>query len=178
MNKNNHQLTRIIHWLSAVLIIGLLSSGIYMSDGHDYSFYDWHKSFGVIALLLIALRIHHRRNNPWQSSAQGTKHEQVVHLMHRFLIWACVLMPISGIVYSGLSGHGVEVFGIPLIFSNYNSAAEAMPYNLWLSDFGKLVHTYLGYTMAVLVTMHVLAALKHHIVDKDLTLKRMLSSRY
>ncbi|NTS76330.1 cytochrome b [Catenovulum sp. SM1970] len=176
MTTQSTQATRTIHWLSALLIIGLLASGLYMTDGHDYSFYDWHKSFGVIALLLIAIRLYNKFKNPWQSSAKGTEHEKIVNIMHHFLLFACVMMPISGMAYSGLGGHGVAVFGLTIIPDNYNAAGQAVPFSETGRAIGQQIHVYLGYAMVALVSLHVLAALKHHFIDKDNTLTRMLSA--
>jgi cytochrome b561 len=177
MTNTSHQSTRFIHWLSASLIIGLLASGIYMADGNDYALYDWHKAFGVLALFLVIIRLYYRKKNPWPSSANGTKHEKLVHFMHQFLLFVCVMMPISGIAYSGLGGHGVDVFGFNLIPNGYNQQGEAVPYSAVGSDLGKSVHYYLGYLMTTLVLLHVLAAFKHHFVDKDSTLRNMLSNQ-
>ncbi len=174
MTNTPHQSTRFLHWLSASLIIVLLASGIYMADGNDYALYDWHKAFGVIALLLVIVRLYHRKRKPWPSSSNGTQHEKLVHFMHRFLLFACVMMPISGIAYSGFGGYGVDVFGLNIVPNGYNQQGEVVPFNLIGSDLGKVIHYYLGYLMTALVLLHVLAAVKHHFIDKDNTLRNML----
>lgn len=177
MAYQTQQVTRVLHWLSAFFIIGLLGSGIYMADGNDYALYDWHKAFGVIALLLVIIRLYHRKDNPWPSSAKGTSHEKYVQYMHQFLLIACVLMPVSGLIYSGLGGFGVDVFSIEVIPSRYNEKAEVLAYNQAGSDLGKAVHYYLGYLMTALVIVHVFAALKHHFIDKDNTLSAMIKAK-
>lgn len=174
MQEKSNYVTRLLHWLSAVLIIGLLISGIYMAEGYDYSLYDWHKAFGVIALLLVLNRLFYRRRNPWRSSAKGTQHEKTVELMHQCLLSLCLLMPVSGLVYSGLGGYGVSVFGFTIIADAYTQTGEVIAYSQSGSDSGKAMHFYMGYLMAVLVMLHGLAALKHHFIDKDFTLTRML----
>ncbi len=176
MKEKSHHVTRFLHWFSALLVIGLLVSGIYMADGNAYSFYDWHKAFGVIALLLILVRLLYRKRNPWHSSAKGTKYEKSVDLMHQCLRITFLLMPLSGIVYSGLGGYGVSLFGLTLIADGYTPSGDVVAYSQLGSDMGKALHYYIGYFMAALVTLHVLAALKHHFIDKDLTLTRMLIS--
>ncbi len=174
MATQSYQFTRVLHWTSACLVAGLLASGIYMADGHDYALYDWHKAFGVIALLLVLVRLYHRARHPWQSSAAGGRQEQLVQLMHRSLLLACVAMPLSGMAYSGLGGHGVAVFGLPLIPSQYSAEGTAIAFSQPGSELGKTIHYYVGYLMTALVLLHGLAALKHHFIDKDNTLLRML----
>ena len=177
MTFQAQQVTRVLHWLSALFIIGLLGSGIYMADGNDYALYDWHKAFGVIALLLVIIRLYHRKVNPWQSSAKGSQHEKYVQLMHQFLLTACVLMPISGLIYSGLGGFGVDVFGIEIIPHRYSENGQVLAFNQAGSDIGKAIHYYLGYLMTALVLIHVAAALKHHFIDKDTTLSAMIKAK-
>jgi len=173
MASRTHTVTRAIHWVSALIIIGLLASGIYMSDGNDYSWYDWHKSFGVLAFLLIAGRLYYRQQKPWQSFAQGSKHERMAKWVHNGLLVFCVLMPLSGMAYSGLGGHGVDLFGFSIVPSRYTNDS-AVPFSQLGSDIGYAVHYIVGYLMSALVLLHIFAALKHHFVDRDSTLKRML----
>ncbi len=177
MTFQAQQVTRVLHWLSALIIIGLLGSGIYMADGNAYAWYDWHKAFGALALLLVIIRLYHRKNHPWQSSAKGTQNERYVQLMHQFLLIACVLMPVSGLIYSGLGGFGVDVFGIEVIPHRYNENGEVLAFSQAVSDIGKAVHYYLGYLMTALVIIHVAAALKHHFIDKDNTLSAMIKAK-
>jgi len=177
MTFQAQQVTRVLHWLSALIIIGLLGSGIYMADGNAYAWYDWHKAFGALALLLVIIRLYHRKNHPWQSSAKGTQNERYVQLMHQFLLIACVLMPVSGLIYSGLGGFGVDVFGIEVIPHRYNENGEVLAFSQAVSDIGKAVHYYLGYLMTALVIIHVAAALKHHFIDKDNTLSAMVKAK-
>ncbi|CAM5220035.1 cytochrome b [Alishewanella longhuensis] len=174
MVNQSQQFTRILHWLSAVLLIGLLASGIYMADGHNYALYDWHKAFGVMALLLVIVRLYYRAKNPWPSAARGTAHEKPIHLMHQSLLLICVMLPITGMLYSGLGGFGIEVFGLTLVPNGYTEQGEVLPYSQEGSDFGKIMHYYLGYLMAALVLLHASAALKHHFVDQDSTLLNMV----
>lgn len=174
MKENPHHVTRFLHWFSTILVISLLASGIYMADGNDYSLYDWHKAFGVIALVLILVRLLYRKRNPWSSSAKGTKYEKPVDLMHQCLLAVFLLMPLSGIVYSGLGGYGVSLFGFMIIADGYTPSGDVVAYSQLSSYVGKAIHYYIGYLMFALVTVHGLAALKHHFIDKDKTLTRML----
>jgi len=169
-------ITRTIHWSMAIFIIALLSLGFYMANTESYGLYALHKSLGVFALIAIAFRLTWRTLKPWQSSAIGTKQEKLVKRVHIALILLLALMPLSGLCLSGFGGYGVEFFGLPLIPSQYNEEGIAIPFNALLSDFGYIAHEVIAYMFTILLVLHVLAALKHHLLDKDNTLKRMLGT--
>lgn len=178
MATDKTTVTRTIHWASALIIMGLLASGLYMTDGNDYSFYPWHKSFGVIALGLILLRLYYKSRYPWHSFAEQTSKRTLVKAAHYFLLAASLFMPLSGLALSGFGGYGVDVFGFTLIPNNYDATGQAQPFSESGLNIGRQIHIYLGVIFTALVCLHILAALKHHFLDKDLTLKRMLSRRY
>lgn len=58
--------------------------------------------------------------------------------------------------------------------SNYNEAGQVVASSAWLSDFGWQIHILSGYVLSAALSIHILAALKHHFIDKDATLKSML----
>ncbi|WP_448564790.1 cytochrome b [Thalassotalea ganghwensis] len=177
MSSDLKQQTRYMHWLSALIIIGLLSTGLYMSDGNHYGLYDWHKAIGFIALAIIIIRLLIRYRHPWPSAALGTPHQKLVHYTHQFLLLASLLMPISGLLYSGFGGYGVSIGSVELIPSYYNEKGQVIAPNLMLSNLGDFIHQYLGYLFTLIVIMHLLAALKHHFIDRDDTLSRMLTGK-
>ncbi|WP_206483884.1 cytochrome b/b6 domain-containing protein [Thalassotalea sp. G2M2-11] len=170
--------TRVFHWVSALLLINLLAAGFYMADGNDYSIYHWHKSLGVIALVFVMMRLYHRYQHTWPSIADGSTHQWLVNCAHNLLLACSILMPISGLIYSGFGGYGVSLFNIVIIPDNYTISGDVIPFSATLSNLGKQTHTYTGFTFVALLSAHIIAALKHHFVDKDLTLKRMMSKRY
>ena len=85
-------------------------------------------------------------------------------------------MAISGLMASVLGGHGLSVFGLEVFAPNYSveDPEKTLPINYELSKAGGAIHFYLGYTVIVALLLHIAGALKHHFVDKDGTLKRML----
>ncbi|WP_440056467.1 cytochrome b (plasmid) [Pseudoalteromonas sp. T1lg65] len=177
MQNERHKMTRFIHWLSAVLVIGLLISGVLMTRGEVYSLYDWHKSFGIISLFIIVVRVFYRRLNPWQSAAQGTPQQVVVNNVHLFILFACVLMPTSGLMLSGFSGHGVALFGMEIISENIDAEGQVIAHSQMGYALSALVHEYLGYVLLLVVGLHIAAALKHHFIDKDHVLRNMLTGK-
>jgi len=170
---NNPQSTILIHWLSALLIMGLLITGIYMTGGNSYPLYYWHKSFGVLALLFITLRLIHRKQSKWISAVHGQKEEKLVKRFHLLLLSLTLMMPLSGLMMSGFGGYGVPFFEFELIAKNTGANNEIVPINKTLASIGTLLHIYIGYTLAALLVAHVGAAFWHHLINKDNTLKRM-----
>lgn len=167
-----------LHWLVGLTVLGLLISGVSMVEGEIYALYPWHKSIGVIALLLICLRIAWRSRNGWlQPAAQHSLLERrAARTTHHLLLWGVLLMPLSGMLMSGMAGYGVEVFGLELIASNPDpdKPGAVIAIDSDLATFASAVHSYAGYLLIAVVSLHLLGALKHHFVDRDATLRRML----
>ncbi|KFZ29314.1 cytochrome B561 [Pseudidiomarina atlantica] len=162
----------VIHWLSAVTVIGLFALGYWMLT---LSYYDpwyregpwWHKSFGICLLALTLLRVLWRWFNP-KPKAQGAKFEQVAAGIGHGLLYTLLLVTmISGYLISTADGRGIEVFGwfeVPAFITSIPNQ----------EDIAGDVHWYAALSLVILAGGHALAALKHHFWDKHDTLKRML----
>ena len=163
---------RIIHWLMALLIIILLAVGLWMSGLPNdypgkYDFYALHKSFGVIALLLIVVRISVRmRSKVPALPKEINKFDTGLSAITIFVLYACMFaMPMSGYLMSTFGGHPVHLFGLEL-----PSVVSQNP------DMGKFfwnVHGYAGYVLIVFIGLHILGSLKHIAVEKVNLFKRM-----
>ncbi|OAD20956.1 cytochrome b561, partial [Candidatus Thiomargarita nelsonii] len=94
------------------------------------------------------------------------------------LIIGTVLIPISGFMMSAMGGHGVDLFGLELVAHNANpmNPPEVIPLNASLAQIGHTLHYWAGYILIAAVVLHVIGAFKHHIIDKDGTLQRMLGA--
>ncbi|NDV90913.1 cytochrome b [Alteromonas sp. 345S023] len=184
MQYDNHNkfatTTVLLHWLVGLTIIGLLAVGIYMSENDVYELYPWHKAFGFLVLFVALARVVWRMKNGWPAAAANTNYtpieRKLAAVVHWVLISATLLMPISGLMGSVLGGHGLDVFGVEIFAPNYSvdDPEKTLPINYALSKAGGAIHFYLGYTLIVALLLHVAGALKHHLIDKDGTLKRML----
>lgn len=163
---------RIIHWLMAVFIIGMLSAGFYMkslpaSNEIKFSIYAIHKACGITLLGLIIIRILFRVFTyvppfPANSPKLIIGITKIVHLSLYFLM---VLMPLSGYVMSSASGIKIKYFfHIPLIINKNKELAIA----------ANELHSLLAYSMIFFITLHILGALKHIFVDKQNILKRII----
>lgn len=185
MQYDTHQkfspTTIALHWIIGLTIIGMLASGVYMVEEGAYEVFFWHKSFGFIVLLLALVRVVWRFKNGWPTPAGD--YSALVHgiakVIHWVLILSTLLMPITGMMGSVLGGHGLSVFGLEVFAQNFSveDPEKTLPINYELSKAGSAIHHYLGYVLIGAVLLHVAGALKHHIIDKDGTLKRMLGKR-
>lgn len=170
--------TRSLHWIIAIGFIALTAVGIYMANAEDGSLYPLHKSVGIILFVIILLRVVWRVKQGWPAPmGEYQKIEQVLaKITHWALILGSVAMPITGMGYSGFSGHGFGIFGLTLLQSNPDpdNFDDVIPYNELLSTISEQAHEIIGYTLAIFIVLHILGALKHHFLDKDRTLLRML----
>lgn len=166
-------LAKCFHWIIGVLIIGLIAFGIYM-EGLDYSdqkmtFYGIHKSLGAIVLGLMLVRIVWRIISAYPSHNPNHKlWERILSkIVHGVLYLFALSMPLSGWAMSSSYGYPVSVFGwfsLPALVEKNEVRGEL---------FAK-THELGGYAMIAIIAFHVAGALKHHVIDKDNTLKRML----
>lgn len=167
-----------LHWIVAVMLLILLATGIYMEQTSAYALYPWHKSFGVLIVLFVVLRILWRWQNGWPPPTRDyTAWEKTLSgIVHYLLIIGTVIMPVSGFMMSALGGHGVALFGLELVAHNPDPAnpQEVIPFNATLAGMAHTVHGWAGYILVVGVLLHIAGALKHHILDQDGTLRRML----
>lgn len=167
-----------LHWLVAVSIIGLLLVGVYMVETKAYGLYPWHKSFGVIVFLIVLVRVGWRILNGWpEPIRQYPDLERITaKVVHWILILATVLMPVSGFLMSSLGGHGVDLFGVELVARNPDpeNPKKVLAHNGDLAGLAHSIHHWVGYILFTAVILHIAGALKHHLMDKDGTLSRML----
>ena len=168
-------LTITLHWIIGLTIIGLIAVGIWMVDlprGEFRSWvYGWHKVIGTTVLMVAALRILWRWRNgmPEPAGPYPEWQHQLATTTHIVLLLATVALPLSGALYSYAGGHPVPVLGLFSIQTD-----TKIP---WMYDTFKFIHGWAGWILAAIIAVHVAGALKHHIVNGDGTLRRMLGSR-
>lgn len=177
MNSQKYTLSsRIIHWLMAVIIITLLGLGIYMTEflskeaSNKMEIYNLHKSLGVVAFILIFLRIINRFAKPAPELPETiAKSERILaHLGHFGIYALMVIVPFSGYLMSNSFGYPVHLFSITMpVIAQTNF------------DLGKIfseIHEISSYSLLGLVTLHILGVIKHRFFDKpeNDVLKRML----
>jgi len=165
-------IARMLHWLIAALVIGNLFGGailsLFESGGMRTFVVSVHKSTGVIILLLMIIRIAWRMYNPQPRDLGNIPVLNfIAHVMHVWLYVLVILQPLSGILMSQAYGYPVIVFG-----------AVKLPSLIWNSPalgvlFGE-VHRVTSVVLMLTMSLHIAAALKHHFLNRDNTLMRML----
>jgi cytochrome b561 len=165
----------VLHWVMAALLIGLVALGFYMVSLPDVGFDTrklililYHKELGVLAFLLAMVRLAWRVTNvlpelvetlpDWQKIAA-----RFVHLSFYGLIFA---LPMTGWTMSSAAAIPVFFVGIML--------PDLVPHDDYLFHAFMAIHKWLGYALTILIFIHVGAALRHHFLLKDATLRKML----
>lgn len=162
-----------LHWIAGALIAGNLAFGLYMVDlplsPAKLKYYSWHKWAGVTIFLLSAARLVWRITHAapalpatmpaWQRAAANASH----HLLYALFFAA----PLTGWLFSSAAGFQTVYFGVLPI-------PDLLAKDPALADTLKLAHRFVNYSLAALVTVHAAAAIKHHVVDGDDVLARML----
>ena len=167
-----------LHWLMAVLLIGLIALGMYMTRLPDVGFDTWkirlillHKQLGIIALALVALRIAWRVGNVLPHLVQSLPdwRKVIARFVHLCFYALMLALPVTGWLMSSATGIPVSVVGFTL--------PALVPYNDGLFHTLIDMHRYLGYALIVCMAAHIGAALRHHLLLRDNTLKKMLPTR-
>lgn len=159
---------RIMHWLRAVLILGLLWAGWHMTGMDDLApdkfdlYYPWHKTFGVLAFLVVLTQLGVRWRTPRlpePPQSLATYEQALSKLVHRATYVLLILVPLMGYSMSSTftMSDGIPFFGTHL--------PELLPKNdKWFIVF-QWLHKTLAYTLLGLVALHVAGALKHRFFD-------------
>jgi cytochrome b561 len=164
-----------LHWVLALALLGSFSVGVYMSDlpvsPQRLKLYNWHKWAGVTILMLSLLRLLWRATHrPPPDLAAPRWQLRAAHLTHGALYALFFAVPLLGWAYSSAAGFPIVWFGV-LPLPDFVSPDKALAETL------KPWHGALAFALAALVVLHVAAALKHHFIDRDGLLRRMLPLR-
>jgi cytochrome b561 len=147
-----------------------------MSENEVWFLYPIHKSVGTIIFVFILLRVINRIKEGWLEPVSVYKSWEIAlsNIIHWVLLLGTLMFPISGLIMSGASGNGIYVFGLELLASNYNAAGEAIALNASVAELGHEIHEILPWILIPSIVLHIAGAWKHHLVDKDATLKRLI----
>ena len=179
ISKLSHT-TLALHWIVGLTMIGMLALGIIMEEFDMKYLMPWHKSIGILIFAFVIARVLWRIKNGWPKPVNQYKsYEQLLSkLVHWVLIVSTVLMPLSGILMSYMGGNGLEMFGLELAGRNIDAATgEKVARNKALAGLAHSTHGIVPTVLYVAIALHVVGAFKHHIVDKDGTLKRMIGKK-
>ncbi|QID17496.1 cytochrome b [Nitrogeniibacter mangrovi] len=159
-----------LHWIHAVIVLGLIGWGIWMADLPKGPERGWafgiHKSFGLIAIALILVRIAWRAGHPPPlHTGLSALEEKLAKAGHRLLYVLLVLVPAAGFTSVSFTKYPLKFFGIPLPKPGYPDET--------LNAIFSETHEILAWTLLAVIVIHVAAAIRHG-VRGDGTLRRML----
>lgn len=163
-------ISRLLHWGMGLLVIWQFMKFFdRINDGEHWvgeNLASWHISIGVLILLLVILRViwavRQKNNRPEQDPATML----LAKVGHVLLYAGMLLLPITGIMIMIGNGYGLDPFGIELV-------AGGGPEIGWMALLGS-IHSWIAWSLLILVIGHVGIALLHHFVKKDGVLRRML----
>lgn len=182
----------ILHGLVGLLLLGMFALGFWMHELpkelkvesldlfnlgiHTLNFqeptslrafyFNLHKSIGVTVLALILFRVYWKLTHaaPEFPATMKAWEKKLANAVHKALYLLMLAMPVSGALMAVFSKYGIVWFGIPLVAGLDNTGMREM---------FKEAHEMIGAALLLLIVLHVVAAIKHKIVDKDDVMKRM-----
>lgn len=162
-----------LHWLTAAAIFCVVPLGFAMNAANpgpeQGRLYDLHRSVGTLILALVALRLLWRLYSPAPSPVPGLPQWQIraARFTHYAMYVLLFTVPLLGWAGTSAFGAPIKVFGLfelpPLLDKNRELAELLVP-----------THMILALTLVAFVLLHTAAALHHHFIRKDATLRRML----
>ena len=165
--------TKIFHWTIALLVICLLIVGLTMDElpmgSLKLEVYTLHKSFGMTVLALMIGRIcwHIYNRRPDEVAGLPRWQKIAAQAVHYSLYLLLLAQPLTGWLLSSAAGRPVSFFGLFTL-------PDLVPVDKAASKIYAERHETIGYLIMIVVGLHVAAALKHHFIDKDIVLKRMM----
>ncbi len=166
--------TRIIHWLSALLIFFMFISGWYMVELDYYSPWynrlpELHYAFGMLLMLVWLIKIIRLFSGQQKRLSPPVKpFERILSQLIQFLFYVFV----TALVMTGYLMMTAE--GQPKILFEFIHLPALTEFSGAVVDTMGWIHEYGAYILIGFVALHVIGAVKHHFIDKDDTLKRMI----
>ena len=169
-----------LHWLLALALVGIFSVGFYMADlpfsPQRLKLYNWHKWAGVSFLALSIVRLVWRLTHRPPALPQAVTlampgwQMRAYHATHSLLYALFFIVPLVGWAYSSAAGFPIVLFGV-LPLPDFVAASKP------LAELIKPWHEASAFALMGLALLHVAAALKHHWMDRDGLLQRMLPGK-
>jgi cytochrome b561 len=169
----------LLHWLLGLSIFAMFAIGIYMSDlpfsPLRLKLYNYHKWAGITFLILSVLRLVWRLINKPPAlpkaieQAMPSWQNKVYHATHYALYALFFAVPLIGWAYSSAAGFPIVLFGV-LPLPDFVSVDKEFAKQI------KELHEISAFALMGLALLHIVAALKHHFIDKDGLVSRMLPS--
>ncbi|MGH1540946.1 MAG: cytochrome b [Arenicella sp.] len=157
-------LARVLHWGSAVAIVALFALGSWMVElDYEHAWYEvffyYHEGIGILAAILIAFRLFWRLITSQPKLCSKSAHMSMYGL--------CIAIFVSGYLIPTANGRSIVVF-------NWFLVSALGSFHHLQADITGMLHFGLAAVLISLVSLHAIAACKHHFLDKNNTLKKML----
>jgi len=173
----------VLHWLIALLLVSMVFYGWWMEDlryaaingevgfGFVQGAYNWHKTVGIAILILSLARLGWRLTHPAPALPSGMKpwEKQIAKAMHIAFYAVMIGAPLGGWVTASASGLPSKLFNTDLLLPDL-----PVPQTEGFAEITGSLHGAAGWVILVLLALHVGAALKHHFINRDGVLARML----
>lgn len=164
----------ILHWSIAILMIGMIPFGWYLTQINYYhpyyhTLFSLHKSFGLLTFFLAVVNVIWYFCTTTPTLPEGTHNSEKIaaHGAHYVLLFMTIVIPLTGYFISTSEGDAVRFFGL---FGVPALSAQGHEYQ----GISGTAHAWFGYGTAALIALHAAAALKHEFINRDGILRRML----
>ena len=173
---SQYSLTSILnHWIIGSIFLAMLIFGFYLAyadipRADKGALMFWHKSIGATFIILALWRLIWRlyQGFPKDVSEMPQWQKLSARITHWLLLLSLLIMPASGIAMNLFGGRDLNIFNLVTI--------PGFEKNDFISGSASFLHHNAPYVIMAIILLHIAAALKHHFIDKDKTLKRMISS--
>jgi len=165
-------LAKTLHWITALLVLGLLGVGLWMVDlpisRQKLQVFAWHKWIGLVVLVLTVLRLVWRWRSPPPALPDAVTdwHRRIAPWSHGALLVLLLAMPISGWLMS--SAGGVQVFWFGAL-----ALPDLVPRNQALFEALRTLHHKFAWLLIAVLALHVGAVFHHDVLRRDGVLRRM-----
>jgi cytochrome b561 len=166
-------ISKLLHWLLAVAMIGLIAIGWYMTRLSDedilyWRLLDFHEAMGLGVLLLVGMKAAWLTISPKPRQLAGLApwERHAARTVHAAFIIATVVIPLTGLLFVATNGESINLYDL-ITIPNMGHLPKGVRTGLIN------VHYYLSYGCAMLIMLHIAAALKHHFIDLNNSLRRI-----
>lgn len=163
------------HWLIAALIITMIPLGIYAAGLPDAApskpvLFSLHKTLGLFIFLVAIARIIWAIVQPKPAALHPDRRVEtyLAALVHWLLYGSLILVPLSGWV------HHAATTGFAPIWWPFGQGLPFIPTDDGIAHAAKALHIIFERVLVLSLLLHVAGAVKHHLIDRDDTLRRML----
>ena len=173
--KNTHFtygfVSKNFHWIMAVIILLNFTIGVFMGDLEKgplrFFLFNFHKSLGILILVLIIVRLLWRISNLVPNPlSENNLLNKTAKFVHYFFYFILLVVTFSGWTYSSARGGPINIFGL-------FSVPALVEKNEEIGKIARNIHGISVYVFIAFLALHILASLYHHFFLKDKTLKRM-----